>query len=102
MNEPKRASGRRFCVEGDAGFLIDAVTRVMVGEVATYLHAINPTEVGWFDRTVSYTVTNVLYFYSPPLEFKEAFFFSFLFLTPETEAYPRVFVYTVAVSVVGG
>ena len=29
---------------GEAGFLIDAVTRVMVGEVATYLHAINPHE----------------------------------------------------------
>lgn len=37
--------------DGEAGFLIDAVTRVMVGEVATYLHAINPQE----ERTNDYT-----------------------------------------------
>lgn len=41
-----RRSFEKGCgpIEGDAGFLIDAVTRVMVGEVATYLHAINPLE----------------------------------------------------------
>ena len=37
--------------DGEAGFLIDAVTRVRVGEVATYLHAINPQE----ERTNDYT-----------------------------------------------
>ena len=41
-----RRSFEKGCgpVNGEAGFLIDAVTRVMVGEVATYLHAINPLE----------------------------------------------------------
>jgi hypothetical protein len=41
-----RRSFEKGCgpIAGDAGFLIDAVTRVMVGEVATYLHAINPLE----------------------------------------------------------
>jgi serine/threonine protein kinase len=40
-----RRSFEKGCgpVTGDAGFLVDAVTRVMVGEVATYLHAIDPT-----------------------------------------------------------
>ena len=41
-----RRSFEKGCgpINGEAGFLIDAVTRVMVGEVATYLHAINPQE----------------------------------------------------------
>ena len=41
-----RRSFEKGCgpIDGEAGFLIDAVTRVMVGEVATYLHAINPLE----------------------------------------------------------
>jgi serine/threonine protein kinase len=41
-----RRSFEKGCgpINGEAGFLIDAVTRVMVGEVATYLHAINPHE----------------------------------------------------------
>ena len=41
-----RRSFEKGCgpINGEAGFLIDAVTRVMVGEVATYLHAINPLE----------------------------------------------------------
>ena len=41
-----RRSFEKGCgpIAGDAGFLIDAVTRVMVGEVATYLHSINPLE----------------------------------------------------------
>ena len=50
-----RRSFEKGCgpVDGEAGFLIDAVTRVMVGEVATYLHAINPHEESQLDVCVA-------------------------------------------------
>ena len=50
-----RRSFEKGCgpIDGEAGFLIDAVTRVMVGEVATYLHAINPHEESQLDVCVA-------------------------------------------------